>query len=101
MDTRLKKILDGEADATLLAYAGLKRLGKENLVKEKLETDVMLPAVGQGSLAATCRMDDHGANAMLAGLGEPPATAAIIAERSMLALLDGSCQTPIAGLALA
>ena len=100
VDTRLKKIMDGEADATLLAYAGLKRLGKENVVRETLDTDVMLPAVGQGSLAATCRTDDHGTNAMLAGLGEPPATAAIIAERAMLVLLDGSCHTPIAGLAL-
>ena len=99
VDTRLKKIADGEADATLLAYSGLKRLGKENVVRETLDTDVMLPAVGQGSLAATCRMDDHGTNAMLAGLGEP-ATAAIIAERAMLVLLDGSCHTPIAGLAL-
>ncbi len=99
VDTRLKKITEGEADATLLAYAGLKRLGKENVATEILETDVMLPAVGQGSLSATCRMDDPGANAVLAGLGEPPATAAIIAERAMLVLLDGSCHTPIAGLA--
>ena len=99
VDTRLNKITAGEADATLLAYAGLKRLGKENLATEILDTDMMLPAVGQGSLAATCRLDDPEANAVLAGLGEPPATAAIIAERAMLVLLDGSCHTPIAGLA--
>ena len=99
LETRLKKISDGEADATLLACAGLRRLGKEDVATEILEINVMLPAVGQGSLAATCRMNDPGANALLAGLGEPPTTAAITAERSMLAILDGSCHTPIAALA--
>ena len=99
VDTRIKKIETGEVDATLLAYAGLKRLGKEGAATEILETDLILPAVGQGSLAATCRTSDAGANALLAGLAEPPNTAAIIAERTMLGVLDGSCHTPIAGLA--
>jgi len=99
VDTRLKKIEDGEADATILALAGLNRLSKQDAATEIMETDILLPAVGQGSLAATCRMDDAGANALLAGLAEPPTTAAIIAERAMLVVLDGSCHTPIAGLA--
>ena len=99
VDTRLQKIETGEADATILALAGLKRLGKEEAATEIMETDLLLPAVGQGSLAATCRMEDAGANALLAGLAEPTTTAAIIAERAMLVVLDGSCHSPIAGLA--
>jgi hydroxymethylbilane synthase len=99
VDTRLNKLNAGEVDATLLAYAGLKRLGKENVVTALIDIDELLPAVGQGILAATCREGDKRANAFIASLAHPPTTAAVLAERAMLAVLDGSCHTPIAGLA--
>ncbi len=99
VDTRLDKLAAGEVDATLLAYAGLKRLGKEDVITSLVEPDQLLPAVGQGVLAATCREDDLRANAIIAALAHPPTTAAVLAERAMLAILDGSCQTPIAGWA--
>jgi hydroxymethylbilane synthase len=99
VDTRLQKLADGEVDATLLAYAGLKRMGKEDAVTSLIDIDQMLPAVGQGVLAATCREDDRRANTLIAALAHPPTTAAVLAERAMLAVLDGSCQTPIAGWA--
>ena len=99
VDTRLNKLEAVEVDATLLAYAGLTRLGKQDVVTSLVETDQILPAVGQGVLAATCREEDLRANAMIASLAHPPTTAAVLAERAMLAVLDGSCQTPIAGLA--
>ena len=97
--TRINIIKEGKLDATLLAYAGLKRLGKEEVITEVIDTNVLLPAVGQGSLAATCRDDDSRANTFLTSLSEPLTTAAIIAERAMLTVLDGSCHTPIGGLA--
>ena len=99
VDTRLTKISEGGFDATLLAYAGLKRLGKEQVVTELIDTSVILPAVGQGALAATCLEGDSYANTILASLSDLLTTAAILAERTMLAVLDGSCHTPIGGLA--
>ena len=99
LDTRLQKVKEGIIDATLLAYAGLKRLGKDKNIKQLIDTNVILPAVGQGALAATCRGDDTYANTVLAQLSEPTTIAAIVAERAMLAVLDGSCRTPIGGLA--
>ena len=97
IDTRLQKVKEGIIDATLLAYAGLKRLGKDREIKQLIDTKVILPAVGQGALAATCRRDDANANTILDLLSEPTTTAAIAAERAMLAVLDGSCHTPIGG----
>ena len=99
VETRLNKIRTGYADATLLAYAGLVRLGKENMATQIIETSLMLPAVGQGALAATCRKVDTQANTLLKVLTEPTTEAAILAERAMLGVLDGSCHTPIGGLA--
>ncbi len=99
VDTRLDKLAAGEVDATLLAYAGLKRLGKVETVTSLIELEQMLPAVGQGVLAATCREEDLRANTLIAALSHPPTTAAVLAERAMLAVLDGSCHTPIAGWA--
>ena len=99
VDTRLQKLAAGEVDATLLAYAGLKRMGREDAITSLIEPEEMLPAVGQGALAATCREDDRRANSLIAGLSHPPTTAAVLAERTMLAILDGSCHTPIAGWA--
>ncbi len=99
VDTRLNKIIAGEVDATLLAYAGLKRLEKEDVIMSVIDPDEMLSAVGQGALAATCREDDLRANTLITTLVHPATTLAVLAERAMLALLDGSCQTPIAGQA--
>lgn len=99
IDTRLGKLNDGEVAATLLAYAGLRRLGKESAATSIIDTEFMLPAVGQGALAATCLTDDHRANTLLSSLAAPGVSAAILCERAMLAVLDGSCHTPIAGLA--
>ncbi len=97
--TRLEKVTSGEIDATLLAYAGLKRLGNEGAIQCVIGIDEILPAVGQGILAATCREDDLRANTLIAALSNPETTAIALAERAMLATLDGSCNTPIAGQA--
>ncbi len=97
--TRLGKLESGEVDATLLAVAGLKRLGKEGVITAMVPPEEILPAVGQGALAATCRADDKHARALIASLADPATTACIIAERAMLTHLEGSCTTPIAGLA--
>ena len=97
VDTRLEIITAGDLDATLLAVAGLKRLGRESEITGYLEIEEMLPAVGQGALAATCRTHDLRANAVLSALGDPATTATIIAERAMLTALNGNCYTPVAG----
>lgn len=99
IDTRLKKINDGEIDAMLLAFAGLSRLGRESEIMGLIDFNEVLPAVGQGILAATCREDDLRANMVLKSILHPATTIAVLAERAMLAALDGSCQTPIAGYA--
>jgi hydroxymethylbilane synthase len=98
-NTRMRKLADGECDATLLALCGLQRLGMENMVQEVLSTDAMLPAVAQGALGIECRADDAGLIARLAPLGCPVTTACVAAERAFLAALDGSCRTPVAALA--
>jgi len=97
--TRLAKMAAGEVDALVLALSGLQRLGQAALATEILETDMMLPAVGQGALAIECREDDEPLRRLLAPLNDPATAACVTAERAMLAALDGSCRTPIAGLA--
>ncbi len=97
VDTRLEKLEAGEVDATLLAVAGLKRLGRDEVITAIIQPEDVLPAVGQGALAATCRSDDKQASAMIASLADPNTAACIIAERALLTQLDGSCTTPIAG----
>ncbi len=99
VETRLAKLAAGEADATLLALAGLKRLGLEHAVTAILSAEEMLPAVGQGAIGITCRDDDARTRALLARLDHPETRSAVTAERAMLAVLDGSCRTPIAGFA--
>jgi hydroxymethylbilane synthase len=98
VDTRLRKLATGEVDATLLARAGLRRLGIEN-AGIVLAPGEMLPAVGQGALAVECRADDAATLAMLAAIDHPASSACVRAERALLAALDGSCHTPIAGYA--
>ena len=99
VDTRLKKLADGEVEATFLAFAGLKRLMRDSEVTSLVDPSDMLPAVGQGALAATCRDEDKRAQVYLSALTHWPTAVSVSAERAMLAGLDGSCQTPIAGLA--
>jgi hydroxymethylbilane synthase len=98
-DTRIKKLEAGEVDATLLALCGLERLGLAQRATEVLPCELMLPAVGQGALAVVCRTDDAATRRLLDPLDDPRTAACVGAERAMLAALDGSCRTPIAGLA--
>ncbi len=99
VQTRLKKLGDGVADATLLAYAGLRRLGQEAVATSLIETDDFLPAVGQGAICIESRIGDDTTNAMIAKIHHAETAVALTLERAFLAELDGSCRTPIAGLA--
>ena len=98
--TRLRKVAEGAADATLLALAGLKRLGQDIAGMAVLAPEDMLPAVGQGALGIECRTDDERTREMLQPIVDPAATAAVHCERALLEVLDGSCRMPIAGLAV-
>jgi hydroxymethylbilane synthase len=97
VETRLRKIDAGEADATLLAVAGLKRLGLLSAATAVLEIDEFLPAVGQGAIGLETRADDDVTRALVAKINDPDTATALAAERAYLAELDGSCRTPIAG----
>lgn len=99
VDTRLRKLKEGQADATLLAMAGLNRLDKTSVITHALEKDQMLPAVAQGAIGIERRADDTVVQKMLAAINHVPSQQRIEAERAMLAELDGSCRTPIAGYA--
>jgi hydroxymethylbilane synthase len=98
--TRLTKIENGQFGATLLALAGLKRLGLVEHATEILETDAFLPAVGQGAIAIVTRADDEATREAIGRIADPATGVALAAERAYLAVLDGSCRTPIAGHAL-
>jgi hydroxymethylbilane synthase len=99
VQTRLRKLADGEADATLLAIAGLKRLGMPERATAVLETDDFLPAVGQGAVGLTARGDDARTLDVLAPILDRQTGTALAVERAFLRVLDGSCRTPLAGLA--
>lgn len=99
VETRLRKLAEGEVDATLLAVAGLNRLGKQDVITCVLDEDFMVPAVGQGALTIELREDDEVARAAIAPLSHVPTELAVSVERAFLAVLDGSCRTPIAGYA--
>ena len=99
VETRLKKAEAGAVGATLLALAGLKRLGLSHRARAVLDLDKFLPAPGQGAIAITARSDDARALETLATISDAATSAAIVAERAFLAELEGSCRTPIAGLA--
>lgn len=99
VDTRLAKREAGVVEATLLALAGLKRLGLGH-VGAPVPEDEMLPAVGQGAVCIECRSDDGATRALLAAINHAPTEIAVAAEHAMLAVLDGSCRTPIAGHAV-
>jgi hydroxymethylbilane synthase len=99
LQTRLKKLEDGVAAATFLAMAGLNRLGMDDVPKTAIETDVMLPAVAQGAIGIERRVEDTNVAEMLSAIHDTPTGQRLAAERSFLLELDGSCETPIAGLA--
>ena len=99
VDTRLAKLARGEVDATLLAMAGLKRLGLADRATAALDPAVMLPAVAQGAIGLECREDDPDMRDRLAVLHCQGTGIRVAAERALLAELDGSCRTPIAALA--
>mgnify|MGYP001178852360 FL=1 len=99
VDTRLAKLGSGEVDATLLAVAGLKRLGREDVITTILSVDEMMPAVAQGAIGVACRSEDDDVLEILRPLNHANTVFSITAERAFLAHLDGSCQTPIAALA--
>ncbi|WP_026414203.1 hydroxymethylbilane synthase [Actinomadura oligospora] len=98
-DTRLRKVADGELDAVVLAHAGLKRIGRLDDVAEVFEPDAMLPAPGQGALALECRGDDPELVALLATVDDPETRAAVLAERTVLAVLEGGCSAPVGAFA--
>lgn len=97
--TRLRRVQAGDFDATLLAAAGLNRLGLESHIAALLPLDKFPPACGQGAIAIECRADDGKIRELLAPLDHPATAAALSCERAFLAALDGSCRTPIAGYA--
>ena len=99
VSTRLASVSNGGLDATLLAVAGLARLGLADRATALLEPDEMLPAVGQAAIGITCRTDDAALLHMLEAASDPATAREVAAERAMLAVLDGSCRTPIGGLA--
>ncbi|GEO85729.1 MULTISPECIES: hydroxymethylbilane synthase [Alphaproteobacteria] len=100
VDTRLRKLAEGQADGTLLAYAGLRRLGKLDVPTELLDPKDFPPAPAQGAICIETRVDDDRINALLATINDRTTSDAVTCERAFLAALDGSCRTPIAGLAI-
>ena len=99
VDTRLRKVADGEVDAVVVARAGLVRLGRAGELTEILDPLLMLPAPAQGVLAVECRADDPDLIDALAPLDHQPTRAAVDAERALLARLEAGCSAPVAGLA--
>jgi hydroxymethylbilane synthase len=100
VETRLTRVAEGAVGATFLAIAGLKRLGLADRATAILDPDEMLPAVCQGAIGIECRGDDAATRALLAALDDRATAICAAAERAFLAALDGSCRTPIAGLAV-
>ena len=98
VDTRLRKLAEGAADATLLALAGLKRLGLEDKATAPVPVEEMLPAVAQGAIGVETRADDLAMAEVLARINHEPTALAVTAERAFLARLEGSCRMPIAAL---
>jgi hydroxymethylbilane synthase len=96
VDTRLRKLDEGQYDAIVLAAAGLRRLGHGHRISDTLSFEQSLPAIGQGALGLQCRADDVEVRAMLEPLDDPATAAAVRCERAFLLRLEGGCQTPIA-----
>ncbi len=99
VETRLNQALEGRLDGVVLAWAGLRRLGLERHVTQRLEPPAFLPAVGQGALAIECRRDDSPVQALLEPLDDSAARRGVEAERALLAALEGGCTLPLAAWA--
>lgn len=99
VNTRLKKLDDGEYDAIILAAAGLKRLEFEDRITQFIATDVCLPAIGQGAVGIECRSDDARVHNLITPLNDNKTQIRVLAERAMNQRLQGGCQVPIAGYA--
>jgi len=99
VETRLTRLQQSRMQGTFLAVAGLKRLGKQEIISEILSEEMMLPAPGQGAIAIESRVDDHHMAVLLAAIGCNQTRDELAAERSFLSKLDGSCRTPLGGLA--
>ena len=99
LDTRLKKLKEGQFDAIILAAAGLRRLGWTEEITEYLDPQLCLPAIGQGALGIEGRSDDQFVRSILNRLTHPPTQVAVTAERALLHRLEGGCQVPIAAYA--
>lgn len=99
VQTRLRKLQNGVVDATMLAYAGLRRMSMEEHITKILSWEEMLPAISQGAISFQCKSDDEKTLNYLRTLNHEPTKIAVTCERSFLATLDGNCKTPIAGQA--
>jgi len=99
VDTRLRKLAAGEVDATMLALAGLRRLGREAEAQAALDPDEILPAAGQGAIGLEVRSEDRRVRDLVCLVDHPASSRRVAAERACLEVLDGSCRTPIAALA--
>ena len=99
VDTRLRRVAEGDLDAVVLALAGLRRLGRADEVTEILDPIQVLPAPAQGALAIECRTSDAAAIEVLATLDHADTRAAVTAERALLAALEAGCSAPVGGLA--
>ncbi len=96
VDTRLRKLDEGQVDAIVLAAAGLRRLGLQDRASETFSPDVMLPAVGQGALGIECRSEDEEVSQILAASIDDTTAVRVAAERALMAAVGGSCQLPVA-----
>lgn len=99
VDTRLRKLDEGQYDVIMLAAAGLRRLGWQNRIRELVPAEIVCPAVGQGALAIETRADGGAAQSLVAQLDHAPTRAAVTAERSLLRTLGGGCQVPVGAYA--
>ncbi len=99
VDTRIRRLDEGEFDAIILAAAGVKRLGRANRITGILPAETCLPAIGQGAIGIECRMDDEFTNRLLKGLNHEETSICVRAERAFLEKLEGGCQVPIAAYA--
>jgi hydroxymethylbilane synthase len=97
VNTRLRKLDEGEFDAIILAAAGLIRLGFGERIRARIDTEDSLPAIGQGAIGIECRVDDERVHRLIAPLHHPATAERVLAERAMNARLHGGCQVPIAG----
>ncbi len=96
VDTRLRKLKEGQFDAIILAAAGVKRLGLAENVTEYIDPEISLPAIGQGALGIECRVDDRELNDLIAFFNHAESRTCVTGERALLRRLEGGCQVPIA-----